>query len=146
MSCNIPPRTINSLNNVPRSLEYSAVGRNLLMVDQLPPGAYARYERDVRQTAHIPYRNPDDIVSSLTYAEISIQNNAAMRARAEIQAEVERDIFRRMTAIVASSPPLYTVLFNNPPLFDIIGFKPSKDNKFNAPKNNDSPFTIYGVK
>ena len=47
-----------------RSLEYQAVGRKLLMVDELPQGAYARYEKDVRQTAQvIPRRGavPDGI-------------------------------------------------------------------------------------
>ena len=34
-----------------RALEYQAVGRKLLMVDELPQGAYARYEKDVRATA-----------------------------------------------------------------------------------------------
>ncbi len=30
-----------------RSLEYQAIGRKLLLVDELPQGALARYERDV---------------------------------------------------------------------------------------------------
>jgi len=36
-----------------RALEYQAVGRKLLMVDELPQGAYARYEKDVRATATV---------------------------------------------------------------------------------------------
>jgi len=36
-----------------RALEYQAVGRKLLLVDELPQGAYARYEKDVRATAWI---------------------------------------------------------------------------------------------
>jgi hypothetical protein len=36
-----------------RALEYQAVGRKLLMVDMLPQGAYARYEKDVRAVAHV---------------------------------------------------------------------------------------------
>ena len=34
-----------------RALEYQAVGRKLIMVDELPQGAYARYEKDVRSKA-----------------------------------------------------------------------------------------------
>lgn len=36
-----------------RALEYQAVGRKLLLVDELPQGAYARYEKDVRATAFV---------------------------------------------------------------------------------------------
>ena len=36
-----------------RARGYQAVGRKLLMVDELPQGAYARYEKDVRATAHV---------------------------------------------------------------------------------------------
>ena len=36
-----------------RALEYQAVSRRLLMVDELPMGAIPRYERDVRATANI---------------------------------------------------------------------------------------------
>ena len=36
-----------------RALEYQAVGRKLLMVDELPQGALPRYERDVRSVAHV---------------------------------------------------------------------------------------------
>jgi len=32
---------------IKRSLDYHAIGRKLLMVDELPQGAMARYERDV---------------------------------------------------------------------------------------------------
>lgn len=47
-----------------RSLEYQAVGRKLLMVDELPQGALARYERDVASVAHVISRRgavPDQI-------------------------------------------------------------------------------------
>ena len=36
-----------------RSLEYQAVGRKLLMVDELPQGALKRYERDVSATVNM---------------------------------------------------------------------------------------------
>jgi len=48
-----------------RALEYQAVGRKLLMVDELPQGAYARYEKDVRALAFVLARRgavPDMIV------------------------------------------------------------------------------------
>jgi len=38
------------------SLEYQAVGRKLLMVDELPQGALKRYERDVAAVANIVSR------------------------------------------------------------------------------------------
>jgi len=47
-----------------RSLEYQAVGRKLLLVDELPQGALARYERDVAAIAHVIARRgavPDQI-------------------------------------------------------------------------------------
>ncbi len=47
-----------------RSLEYQAVGRKLLMVDELPQGALARYERDVAAIAWVVSRRgavPDQI-------------------------------------------------------------------------------------
>jgi hypothetical protein len=48
-----------------RALEYQAVGRKLLMVDELPQGAYARYEKDVRALAFVLSRrgaSPDMII------------------------------------------------------------------------------------
>jgi len=47
-----------------RALEYQAVGRKLLMVDELPQGALARYERDVAAIAWVVSRRgavPDQI-------------------------------------------------------------------------------------
>jgi len=47
-----------------RALEYQAVGRKLLMVDELPQGALARYEKDVTQRAYVVSRRgavPDGI-------------------------------------------------------------------------------------
>jgi len=36
-----------------QQLNYQAIGRKLLMVDELPQGAYARYEKDVRVVSWI---------------------------------------------------------------------------------------------
>lgn len=50
---------------IKRALEYQAIGRKLIMVDELPQGALARYEKDVASVAHvIPRRGavPDRIV------------------------------------------------------------------------------------
>lgn len=50
-----------------RSLEYQAVGRKLLMVDELPQGATARYERDVAAKATVISRRggvPDQIIEA----------------------------------------------------------------------------------
>ena len=47
-----------------RSLEYQAIGRKLLMVDELPQGALPRYERDVASIATVVARQgavPDQI-------------------------------------------------------------------------------------
>jgi hypothetical protein len=50
---------------IKRALEYQAIGRKLLMVDELPQGALARYEKDVTSVAHVVARRgavPDMIV------------------------------------------------------------------------------------
>ena len=41
---------------IKRALEYQAIGRKLLMVDELPQGALARYEKDVASTAYVVSR------------------------------------------------------------------------------------------
>jgi len=50
---------------IKRALEYQAIGRKLLMVDELPQGALARYEKDVASVAYVIGRRgavPDRIV------------------------------------------------------------------------------------
>lgn len=50
---------------IKRSLEYQAIGRKLLMVDELPQGALPRYEKDVASVAYVISRRgnvPDRIV------------------------------------------------------------------------------------
>jgi len=50
---------------IKRALEYQAIGRKLLMVDELPQGALARYEKDVASVAYVIARRgavPDRIV------------------------------------------------------------------------------------
>jgi hypothetical protein len=49
-----------------RSIEYQAVARKLLMIQELPDGAMARYERDVRSTAR-ELADRDDIGMEVQY-------------------------------------------------------------------------------
>lgn len=52
---------------IKRSLEYQAIGRKLIMVDELPQGALARYEKDLGSVGYVISRNgavPDRFVES----------------------------------------------------------------------------------
>ena len=52
---------------IKRALEYQAVGRKMIMVDELPQGALARYEKDLGSNAYVISRNgavPDRFVES----------------------------------------------------------------------------------
>lgn len=112
-----------------RSLEYQAVGRKLLMVDELPQGALARYERDVRSTATVIGRRggvpmeihegeevivPTFIISvrpTVSYSEIKarryfIVDRAQIKAKEAIQKEEDTNIF---TALLASVDAAHTV-------------------------------------
>jgi hypothetical protein len=107
-----------------RSLEYQAVGRKLVMVDELPQGALARYERDVTSVAHvIPRRGavPDMITEgeevlvptfeiaaypTIRLAEIKarrfyIVDRAQIKAKEAIQKEEDTNIFNALHAAVA---------------------------------------------
>jgi len=44
---------------ISRALDYQGVGRRLLMVDELPEGAHARYERDVAAVAWVIERRQE---------------------------------------------------------------------------------------
>ena len=106
-----------------RSLEYQAVGRKLLMVDELPQGALARYERDVASIAHIIARRgavPDQITEgeeilvptfeiaaypTIRLAEIKarrfyIVDRAQIKAKEAIQKEEDTNIFNALHAAV----------------------------------------------
>lgn len=106
-----------------RSLEYQAVGRKLLLVDELPQGALARYERDVEATATVLARRgavPDAIQEgeeilvptfeiatnpSIRLAEIKarrfyIVDRAQIKAKEAIQKEEDRNIFNCLLAAV----------------------------------------------
>jgi len=106
-----------------RALEYQAVGRKLLMVDELPQGAYARYEKDVRATAIVISRRggvPDEIIegeevlvptfeiatnpqirlSEVKARRFYIVDRAQIKAKEAIQKEEDRNIFLAIDAAV----------------------------------------------
>lgn len=104
-----------------RSLEYQAVGRKLLMVDELPQGALARYERDLAATAHVVARRgavPDQIqegeeilvptweiaanptirLSEIKARRFYIVDRAQIKAKEAIQKEEDTQIFNALIA------------------------------------------------
>lgn len=106
-----------------RSLEYQAVGRKLLMVDELPQGALARYERDVAAIAHVVSRRgavPDQIqegeeilvptfeiaanptvrLSEIKARRFYIVDRAQIKAKEAIQKEEDTNIFNALIAAV----------------------------------------------
>jgi len=106
-----------------RALEYQAVGRKLLMVDELPQGAYARYEKDVRATAHVISRrgsvpdmitegeeilvptfeiatNPTIRLSEVKARRFYIVDRAQIKAKEAIQKEEDLNIFNAIIAAV----------------------------------------------
>lgn len=110
-----------------RALEYQAVGRKLLMVDELPQGAYARYEKDVRATAFVISRrgavpdgitegeeilvptfeiatNPQIRLSEVKARRFYIVDRAQIKAKEAIQKEEDLNIFNAILAAVAGNP------------------------------------------
>lgn len=104
-----------------RSLEYQAVGRKLLMVDELPQGALARYERDLASVAHVIARRgavPDQIqegeeilvptfeiaanptirLSEIKARRFYIVDRAQIKAKEAIQKEEDTNIFNALIA------------------------------------------------
>jgi hypothetical protein len=104
-----------------RSLEYQAVGRKLLMVDELPQGALARYERDVAAIAHVISRrgavpdqiqegeeilvptfeiaaNPSVRLSEIKARRFYIVDRAQIKAKEAIQKEKDTNIFNALIA------------------------------------------------
>jgi len=99
-----------------RSLEYQAIGRKLLMVDELPQGALPRYERDVASIATVVARQgavPDQIqegeevlvptfeiaahptirLSEIKARRFYIVDRAQIKAKEAIQKEEDKNIF-----------------------------------------------------
>jgi hypothetical protein len=113
-----------------RALEYQAVGRKLLMVDELPQGALPRYERDVRSVAHVISRrggvpteiqegeeilvplfeiavNPQVRLSEIKARRFYIVDRAQIKAKEAIQKEEDVNIFN---ALLASVNAAHTVV------------------------------------
>jgi len=109
-----------------RSLEFQAVGRKCLMVDELPQGALARYERDVASIATVISRRggvPDQIVegeeilvptfeiaahptvklSEIKARRFYIVDRAQIKAKEAIQKEEDTNIFAALLAAATSS-------------------------------------------
>lgn len=106
-----------------RALEYQAVGRKLLMVDELPQGALARYEKDVRAVAYVISRrgavpdmiiegeeilvptfeiatNPTVRISEVKARRFYIVDRAQIKAKEAIQKEEDTNIFNAINAAV----------------------------------------------
>lgn len=111
---------------IKRALEYQAIGRKLLMVDELPQGALARYEKDVASTAHVIARrgavpdritegeevlvptweiaaNPQIRLSEIKARRFYIVDRAQMKAKEAIQKAEDTEILRDINAAVLSS-------------------------------------------
>lgn len=109
-----------------RSLEYQAVGRKLLMVDELPQGALARYERDVASVAHVIGRRgavPDQItegeeilvptfeiaahptvrLSEIKARRFYIVDRAQIKAKEAIQKAEDTNIFNALLQAATTS-------------------------------------------
>ena len=111
---------------IKRALEYQAIGRKLLMVDELPQGALARYEKDVASVAHVIGRReavPDQIVegeevlvptfeisvnpqirlSEIKARRFYIVDRAQMKSKEAIQKLEDSEILRDIAAAVRTS-------------------------------------------
>jgi hypothetical protein len=109
-----------------RALEYQAVGRKCLMVDELPQGALARYERDVTAKAYVISRrgavpdqitegeevlvptfeiavNPQIRLSEIKARRFYIVDRAQIKAKEAIQKEEDSNIFNAAFAAVPAS-------------------------------------------
>ena len=114
---------------IKRALEYQAIGRKLLMVDELPQGALARYEKDVASIAYsiarrgaVPDRitegeeilvptfeiaaNPQIRLSEIKARRFYIVDRAQMKAKEAIQKAEDTEI---LAAINTAVPTAHTV-------------------------------------
>jgi len=108
------------------SLMYQAIGRKLLMVDELPQGALARYERDVAVKSYvIPKRgavptaeveaeellvptielaaNPTIRLNEVRQRRFYIVDRAQVRAKDSLQRQEDIEVFKVLNAAVPSS-------------------------------------------
>jgi hypothetical protein len=107
------------------SLEYQAIGRKLLMVDELPQGALPRYERDVAVVSYvIPKRgsvpdmmveaeellvptfeiacNPTIKLNEIRARRYYIVDRAQVRAKDSIQRQEDLEVFKAISVAVAT--------------------------------------------
>jgi hypothetical protein len=110
---------------IKRALEYQAIGRKLLMVDELPQGALARYEKDVASVAHVVARRggvrdritegeevlvptweiaayPQIRLSEIKARRFYIVDRAQMKAKEAIQKQEDTEILADIEAAVKS--------------------------------------------
>jgi hypothetical protein len=108
------------------SLMYQAIGRKLLMVDELPQGALARYERDVAVKSYvIPKRgavptaeveaeellvptielaaNPTIRLNEVRQRRFYIVDRAQVRAKDSLQRQEDIEVFKVLNAAVPAS-------------------------------------------
>lgn len=106
-----------------RALEFQAIGRKLLMVDELPQGALPRYERDVTSTAWVVSRrgavadhiteaeeilvptfeiavNPTVRLAEINARRFFIVDRAQIKAKEAIQKIEDKQIFDALSAAV----------------------------------------------
>ncbi len=111
------------------ALEYQAIGRKLLLVDELPQGVIPRYEKDVYTTAHVVSKrgampeamaegtevfvplfeigvNPQVRLSEIKARRFYIVDRIQMKSKEAIQKEEDTEI---LAAINASVPTNQTV-------------------------------------
>lgn len=106
-----------------RTLDYQAVGRRLLMVDELPQGAYARYQRDV--TNHVSAATEYSVANNTLATPIHLQEDIG-RLQQQMQLlgydnstfATGRDFSNRSTEDIAVYAP-YIPLYVSDYRFDI---------------------------
>lgn len=111
---------------IKRALEYQAIGRKLLLVDELPQGALARYEKDVASVAHVIGRrgavpdritegeevlvptfeiaaNPQIRLSEIKARRYYIVDRAQMKAKEAIQKLEDTEILNAINSAVRTT-------------------------------------------
>jgi len=111
---------------IKRALEYQAIGRKLIMVDELPQGALARYEKDVASIAYVLGRrgaaldrivegeevlvptfeiaaNPQIRLSEIKARRFYIVDRAQMKAKEAIQKTEDTEILAAINTAVRTT-------------------------------------------
>jgi hypothetical protein len=108
------------------SLNYQGIGRKLVMVDELPNGAYPRYERDVTVTSHVVAKrgqvmtsvvegeelliptfeiaaNPTIKLNEIRQRRYYIVDRAQVRAKDSLQRQEDTEVFRVINAAIPTA-------------------------------------------